>query len=403
MSGLAGRLAHVAPTPALRVVAAAEALIREGADVVDLSVGEPDFATPDHVSAAAHEAIDAGFTKYTNNAGALELREAIAARYREDYGIPVGIPEIIVTAGGKQALYNSVMALFGPGDEVITHSPGWPSIREQIRLAEATPVIVRTHADEQFALRAAPFIDAFSPRTKGIVINSPCNPTGALMSGAEMAALADAASARGIWILLDLCYERLIFEPAHNLPRVLFERMRDRTVLAGSASKTYAMTGWRCGWAVAPPALVAACNTIQSHSTSNAASVSQRATIAALRGPQDVVARMRDEYRRRRDVALARLSIDPRLRCVRPAGAFYLFLDIGDLLSPSGVRTSAEFAHVLLDEQQVAVMSGEAFDAPGFLRISLASAPARIEEGIRRLHRCIGMMEGDGRLADAGR
>lgn len=404
MSRLSARLSAVGPSPALKVVAAADALRRAGADVVDLSVGEPDFATPPHVAAAAREAIDQGFTKYTANAGIRELRAAIADHYRALYGIAVGEAGTLVTAGGKQALFNAALALFGPGDEVITHSPGWPTIPEQVRLAGATPVVVRTHADEGFALRADAVIAAMTPRTRGLVVNSPCNPTGAVMAEAELAVVAEEAAARGIWILLDLCYEQLVFsDRPHALPRVLFDRMPDHTVLAGSTSKSYAMTGWRCGWAVGPADVIAACNAVQSHSTSNVSSISQRAALAALTGPQACVREMREAYQRRRDLALGWLGADPRLRCTVPDGAFYLFVDVGDLLSPSGVRTSAEFAQALLDEQHVALMAGEAFDAPGFVRVSLASAPDRIEEGMRRLHALVAAMAADGRLAEAGR
>jgi aspartate aminotransferase len=333
-----------------------------------------------------------------------ELRAAIVARYREDFGVEYGEAEAIVTAGGKQALFNAMLALVGPGDEVITHAPGWPTIPEQVRLAAATPVLVRAHADEQFALRPEAFIDAITPRTRAIVINSPCNPTGAIVAEEALAEVAGAAAARGVWILVDLCYERLVFDGrAHNLARVLAERARERAVLAGSASKAYAMTGWRCGWALGPAPVIAACNAIQSHSTSNVSSISQRAALAALAGPQECVAQMRDEYQQRRDLARGWLSRDPRLRCHTPAGAFYLFVDIGDLLSPSGLRTSAEFAQRLLDERHVAVMAGEAFDAPGFLRVSLATARGVLREGIERLHAFVESLERDSRLEGAGR
>ncbi|MCU0256361.1 MAG: aminotransferase class I/II-fold pyridoxal phosphate-dependent enzyme, partial [Vicinamibacterales bacterium] len=342
--------------------------------------------------------------KYTANAGIRELRAAVAAPYGALDGMAVDDTQTIVTAGGKQALYNATMALFGPGDEVITHSPGWPTIAEQVRLAGAVPVVVRTHADEGFALLADRVMDAVTPRTRGIVVNSPCNPTGAVMAEDQMARLAEEAAGRGLWLVLDLCYEQLVLDGApHALPRVLWERLPERTLLAGSTSKSYAMTGWRCGWAVGPADVIAACNAVQSHSTSNVSSVTQRAALAALTGPQACVAEMREQYRRRRDLALGWLAADPRLRCVKPAGAFYLFVDVGDLLSPSGVRTSGELAQVLLDEQHLALMAGEAFDAPGFLRISLASAPDRLDEGIRRLHALVAAMAADGRLRDAGR
>jgi aspartate aminotransferase len=384
---LADRMGRVATSPTMKVAAEAEKLRRQGVDVVDFGAGEPDFPTPEHVKAAAHAAIDANFTKYTVNAGTADLRGAIAARYRHDYGIDVTEGETIVSAGGKQALFNAMLAIFNPGDEVITHSPGWPTIVEQIKLAEAVPVLVHASPEDGFAITAAPFIEAITPRTRGIVINSPCNPTGALMSEEELAILADEAARRGIWILVDLCYEKLIYDPvAHNLPKVLHDRMRDRTVLAGSASKAYAMTGWRCGWTIAPKAIADACNAIQSHSTSNVCSITQRAALAALTGPQECVTAMLDEYRRRRDMTLALLTEHGRLRCASPKGAFYLFVDVGDLLAPDRIRTSGQLAQALLDEARVALTAGEAFDAPGFVRISYATSEERLREGVRRIH-----------------
>ncbi|MBL8141145.1 MAG: pyridoxal phosphate-dependent aminotransferase [Acidobacteria bacterium] len=399
---LARRTTRVSTSPTMKVGVEADRLRRQGKDVVELGAGEPDFATPDHVKAAAIAAIDANFTKYTANAGITDLRAAIVAFYRRLYGIELTEAEVIVSAGGKQALYNPALAIIDAGDEVITHAPGWPTLREQIKLADATPVIVRAHADAGFALTAQPFIDAMSPRTRAVIVNSPCNPTGALMSEAEMALLADACAARGIWVLLDLCYEQLIYEPTpHNLPRVLFERMRDRTVIAGSASKTYAMTGWRCGWTVAAPSVIAACNAIQSHATSNVCSITQRATVAALGGPQACVGEMLGEYRARRDMIWALLTADPRIRCVKPSGAFYLFIDIGDLLSPDGIRTSTEFAERLLEEQYVALTGGEAFDAPGFLRISYATSVEQLQEGARRFHAFVASLDAAGSASAA--
>ena len=245
---------------------------------MDFGAGEPDFPTPAHISAAAHAAIDANFTKYTTNSGTEELKRAIAARYREDYGVEYATSDIIVSAGGKQALYNAALVLFSEGDEVITHSPGWPTLVEQIKLADATPVLVHTHADEGFRISAAPFIAAFTPRTRGVVINSPGNPTGALMPESEMQILAEEAARRDIWILVDLCYEKLIYDPTpHNLPGVLARSNPTRSILCGSASKAYAMTGWRCGWAIGPGKVIAACNALQSHATSNVCSITQKA------------------------------------------------------------------------------------------------------------------------------
>lgn len=397
---LAERTKKIGVSPTMKVAAEAARLKAQGVDVIDFGAGEPDFSTPTHISAAAHAAIDANFTKYTTNSGTDELKKAVCARYRTDYGIEYTPAETIISAGGKQALYNAAMCLFGPGDEVITHMPGWPTLVEQIKLADATPVIVRTHPEDGFLLHADTILAAITPRTRGIVINSPGNPTGALMEEQEMARLADAVAGKNIWIVLDLCYEKLIYDPAaHNLPRMLVERMRDRTVICGSASKAYAMTGWRCGWAVGPTALINACNALQSHSTSNVNSITQKAVVAALNGSQDCVTVMLDEYRRRRDQLCEWLAAEPRLRLVKPAGAFYLFPDASELLSPDGIRTSADLAQKLLDEARVAITPGEAFDAPGFFRLSYATSMEELRRGSERLLTFFKAMKSGSRVA----
>lgn len=400
--GFASRMSRVTVSPTLKVAADAERLRRQGVDVVDLGAGEPDFATPEHIKNAAHAALDANFTKYTPTPGVMELREAVCIRYRADYGVEIRPEEVIITAGAKQALYNSAMALFQAGDEVITHGPFWPSIGDQIKLADATPVIVQTHMEDGFTIKAQPLIDAMTPRTKGIIINSPCNPTGALMTEAEMGKIADAASARGIWVVVDFTYEKLIYEPvAHNLIKVLFDKMRDRTVICSAASKAYAMTGWRCGWAIGPKDVIAQCNVIQGHSTSNVNSLTQKAGIAALTGPQDGVTIMLNEYRKRRDAVHGWLTADPRIVCVKPGGAFYLFPYIADLLSPNGLKSSAEFAEALLKESAVAVTPGEGFDAPGYFRLSYATSIERLKEGCDRIQAFVQKLESSGKLTAA--
>ena len=383
---LAARAGRIGVSPTMKVAAEAITLKAQGVDVIDFGAGEPDFPTPHHIGDAAKAAIDANFTKYTTNSGSEELKRAVAARYREDYGVEYATDETIITAGGKQALYNAAMVLFGPGDEVITHMPGWPTLVEQIKLAEATPVVVRTRAEDGFAVRADTFLSAITPRTRGIIINSPGNPTGALIAESDMRAIADEAARRGIWVLLDLCYEKLIYDPVpHNLVGILSERVRDRAVLCGSASKAYAMTGWRCGWMLAPAAVVSAANALQSHSTSNVCSITQRAVQAGLSGPQGCVTDMLAEYRERRDRLCGWLAEEPRLRVVKPAGAFYLFPDVSDFLSADGIRTSAALAQALLDEARVAVTPGEAFDAPGFIRISYATSMTELKRGTAKI------------------
>ena len=399
---LAARAGRIAVSPTMKVAAEAIKLKAQGVDVIDFGAGEPDFPTPDHIADAAKAAIDAHFTKYTTNSGTEELKRAVAARYREDYGVEFATSEIIITAGGKQALYNAAMVLFGPGDEVITHMPGWPTLVEQIKLAEATPVIVRTHPEDGFSLRAETILSAVTARTRGIIINSPGNPTGALISEQDLAAIADEAARRGIWVLIDLCYEKLIYDPVpHNLVAVLTERLRERAVICGSASKAYAMTGWRCGWMIAPAAVVAAANALQSHSTSNVCSITQRAVQAGLTGPQHCVTDMLTEYRDRRDQLCEWLAAEPRLRVVKPAGAFYLFPDVSEFLSPDGIRTTAELAQALLDESRVAITPGEAFDSPGFIRLSYATSLAELKRGTARIIEFVRALEGRGAAARA--
>jgi aspartate aminotransferase len=386
MGRLADRTRLIESSPTMAITATVDRLRRAGVEVIDFGAGEPDFPTPEPVKAAGHRALDENFTRYTPASGIVELKRAVADRYRADYGVDYAESETLVTAGGKQALFNAALSVFGPGDEVITHAPYWPTLTEQIKLAGAQPVLVRTHADDGFAIRAESILSAITPRTRGIILNSPCNPTGALVSEDAAAAIGAAAARRDIWILVDLCYERLIYDAVpHNLPAVFARECRDLTVLCGSASKAYAMTGWRCGWALGPAAVIAASAAIQSHSTSNVSSITQKAAVTALSGSQDTVRAMLDEYRTRRDSLFDWLSADPRLRCQKPAGAFYMFIDVGELLSVHGFRTSAAFAQALLDESRVAVTPGEAFDAPGFIRISFATSIEHLREGSKRL------------------
>jgi aspartate aminotransferase len=312
----------------------------------------------------------------------------VAARYNDDYGMSFAGDEVIVAAGGKQALYHAAMALFGPGDEVLTHAPGWPTIYEQIKLAGATPAIVRTRPENGFALTADVVLAGLTPNTRGVILNSPGNPTGALLAESEARTLAAELSRRGVWLVIDLCYEQLIYDNVpHNLPKIFADAMRDRLVIAGSASKSYAMTGWRCGWLVAPKAVISAANALQSHESSNVNSITQKAAIAALTGSQQCVKDMLLEYQKRRDQLMKWLAEEPRIRFVTPRGAFYLFPDISDFLSPDGLRTSIDFADTFLQEEHVVVTAGEAFDAPGYLRVSYATSMERLREGVTRLIR----------------
>jgi aspartate aminotransferase len=385
---LAERLQHVALSPTMKGTIEAERLRRLGVDLVDLGAGEPDFPTPPHVIAAAHAALDEGFTKYTANAGLADLRRAVAARYAEDHGVQYAPEEVIITAGGKQALFHAALALFGPGDEVVTHTPGWPTIVEQVKLAGASPVQVPLDQAAGFALTAGRLLAGTTSRTRGLILNSPANPTGACLADQDARALAAEASRRGWWVVLDLCYDRLVYDDAsHDLVRIFGEQMRDRLVICGSTSKTYAMTGWRCGWMVAPQPVVEAAGALQSHQTSNVNAIAQKAALAALTGPQECVAVMREAYRQRRDALIGWLAEEARLAAVTPSGAFYLFPTVATFLSPGGCATSQAFTERLLHDAHVVVTPGEAFGAPGFVRLSYAASLERLHEGATRLIR----------------
>jgi aspartate aminotransferase len=385
---LAERLQHVALSPTMKGTIEAERLRRLGVDLVDLGAGEPDFPTPPHVIAAAHAALDEGFTKYTANAGLADLRRAVAARYAEDHGVQYAPEEVIITAGGKQALFHAALALFEPGDEVVTHTPGWPTIVEQVKLAGASPVQVPLDQAAGFALTAGRLLAGTTSRTRGLILNSPANPTGACLADQDARALAAEASRRGWWVVLDLCYDRLVYDDAsHDLVRIFGEQMRDRLVICGSTSKTYAMTGWRCGWMVAPQPVVEAAGALQSHQTSNVNAIAQKAALAALTGPQECVAVMREAYRQRRDALIGWLAEEARLAAVTPSGAFYLFPTVATFLSPGGCATSQAFTDRLLHDAHVVVTPGEAFGAPGFVRLSYAASLERLHEGATRLIR----------------
>lgn len=391
---VSARLAAIAESATLAVDAKAKALQAKGERVIGFGAGEPDFPTPEHVKAAAIAAITQNFTKYTPSAGTAELRAAVCSRYKTDYGVTFAPEQVIITAGGKQALFNVAMALFEEGDEVITHAPYWPTIVDQIKVAGASPVIVRMSAEDGFRIDASQLTLFTTPSTKAIIINSPSNPTGALIDEASMVEVADTAARLGLWVIVDLCYERLIYDrAAHNLVRVLTERLPERAVLCGSTSKAYAMTGWRCGWAIGPASLIAQCNTIQGHATTNVCSITQRAAVAALTGPQNPVTAMLAEYQERRDHVHQWVTDDLKVACVRPAGAFYLLPNVTPLLERTGIRTSAAFAERLLHEAHVAVTPGEGFDAPGFIRISYATSLDRLREGVTRIARFVAAVE----------
>ena len=368
----------------------ARRLRRQGVDIVSFAAGEPDFDTPEVIKRAAAKAIQEGFTKYTSPAGIIELRQAVAARLEAAYGARYAPEEVVITAGGKPALYFALRALCEPGDEVLVPIPAWVSYMEQVKLAGARPVPVPTDAREEFQLlpsRVAPLI---TPRTRALLINSPHNPTGAVYSRESLAGLVELSRQREFLLLSDEIYESMVYDGAkHHCVPGAWPEARDRVVLLNSMSKTYAMTGWRIGYAAAPAAVAAAITDLQGHLSGNPNSIAQRAALAALEervDPGEMVA----EYDRRRKYIVSRLNALPGVHCGTPRGAFYAFPDITELLGLPGVpKTAAAFSEYLLETAHVAVVPGEAFEAPGFLRFSYATALPRIEEGLDRIARAI--------------
>jgi aspartate aminotransferase len=371
----------------MKVAADADRLRRDGADVVDFSAGEPDFPTPENVKRAAMEAIDQNFTKYTAVGGVLELKQAICDRHRAEYGTGYTAKECIVSVGAKHAIFNLVQALINPGDEVIIPVPYWVTYKDVVNFAGGKCVFVDTDEQEGFRVSASMIERRLTPKTKLIMINSPCNPSGAVFARAELERIAQVAKDRGIWVMTDECYHRFLYE-GEPYSMAAFPGMKDTVVVAGSLSKTYAMTGWRVGFMLAPAALVGGMTKLQSHSTSNATSIAQKAAIEAQRGPQDSVVAMLAEYRRRRDYVVARLRRIPGVRANEPQGAFYAYPNISAAFR-GGIANSLQFAEKLLAEEFVAVVPGEAFGTEAHVRLSYATSMKELERGLDRLERFI--------------
>jgi aspartate aminotransferase len=370
----------------MAVMAEAMRLRAAGEDVVDFSAGEPDFPTPDHIKRAGEAAIAANFTRYTPNAGIPELKRAVADRYREDYGLEFDPAGIIISNGGKHALLNLMLALVESGDEVVIPTPYWMTFSEQVRLAGGEPVLVPTSEESGFRLTADVIAPALTERTRILLVNVPSNPTGATISDEELRALGDLVKDRDVFFLWDDTYARLLFSPPpvealRHLQRTLGERF----LVAGTASKAYAMTGWRIGWAMGPKEVIDACGSLQSHMTSNASSIAQKACLEAVRSDQGPLAGMIAEYRWRAARLRDGLLRNARIRCSAPGGGFYLFPNVSGYLRRG--ETTTDLAAALLKEERVAVVPGPAFGREGHLRVSFATSRERIEEGIARLAR----------------
>ena len=378
--------AHLRESATIAASARAKALRAAGRQVIDLGAGEPDFPTPAFVMEAAHRALDGGATRYTQVEGIGPLREAIARRASAVCASGEIAPdEIIVTAGTKQALFNACFSLFGAGDEVLVPTPAWTSYYEMIALARATPVAVRGRRDRDLKVTPDELLAAAGPRTRGLVVNSPCNPTGAVYTRAELAAIMGCAADHGWWVLSDEIYRAISYDgPAESVLAVAGSR--DRLVVVDGVAKAFAMTGWRIGWSIAPRPLTRTMTALQSHTTSNAATLSQHAALAALANPaaaQAATATMVSEFRRRRDAALGLLRA-AKIDVVEPRGAFYLYLRVGDATA-ADPEPGTTFARRLLEECDVAVVPGAAFRSPEWIRVSYAAPADQVMEGVRRI------------------
>ena len=395
MGRISGRIAAITESATLAVDARARSLREAGEDVIVFGAGEPDFPTPEHiVEAAAAACREPRNHRYTPTAGLPELRRAIAEKTKRDSGFDVTPAQVVVTNGGKQALYNAFAALLDPGDEALLPAPYWTTYPESIRLAGGVPVELPTDAGTGFKVTVDQLEAAVTERTKLLVFVSPSNPTGAVYAPGQVEAIGRWAADRHLWVVTDEIYEHLTYDdnPFTSMP-VLVPELADHCVVVNGVAKTYAMTGWRVGWLLAPDDVSAAAARLQSHSTSNVANVAQRAALAALEGGLDDVARMREVFDTRRRSMHRMLDALPDVDCLLPEGAFYTFPSfarvLGRTLAGRPVRSTLDLAEVLLEESKVAVVPGEAFGAPGYARLSFALGTDELEEGIARIARLL--------------
>jgi len=387
------RVTAMQESPTLAVLNRATALISRGVDVVDFGPGEPDFATPMKVGEAGKRAIDGGFTKYTNASGTKALREGLANRYNRRWGTSLGLENVIAGSGGKQELFNLMMALIREGDEVIIPSPYWVSFPDQVAFAGGTPVFAQTSAENHFRPTFADIEAVATERTRGVILNSPCNPTGSVIRESELAQIVEWCASRGAFLVYDETYELFVYQGNEHVSAIKwFERHPETVVVVNSMSKTFAMTGWRLGYAIAHPEIISALGKIQSHSTSNPSTISQLAAVEALNGVDADVKKMYDAYCERRAYLVPALEAIDGICCADPDGAFYVFPDVSEFFGKRGIKDSQSFANFLLDEARVAVVPGAAFGADHFVRISYATSMERIREGVARIEEAVGKL-----------
>ena len=384
---IADRISSISVSSTMKASAEADRLRSEGVDIVDFGAGEPDFPTPDNIKQAAVRALDQNFTKYTAAGGTLELKKAVCERHAQDFGTSYKPNECMITVGGKHVIFNLIQALVNPGDEVIIPVPYWVTYADVVNYAGGKCVFVDTDEAGGFSLTAAMLEPHLTARTRMVIINSPSNPSGAVVSRAEFEKIFQLTSSRGIYLMTDECYCHFLYD-SERFSIASLPGAKETVLVAGSLSKTYAMTGWRIGFGLVPPAIVQAMTKLQSHSTSNPCSISQKAAVEALRGPQESVGAMLAEYRKRRDFVVARLRQIPGVLCNEPQGAFYVYPNIS-VAFKNGITNTSQFSEKLLSEAHVSAVAGEAFGTDKHIRISYATSMTELERGIDRIHKFI--------------
>jgi aspartate aminotransferase len=395
--GIARRAQAIKPSPTLATAAKAKAMKAQGIDVVDFGVGEPDFDTPENVKQAGIKAIQSGFTKYTPAGGTDELKEAVVEKFKKDNNLQYEKSQILISCGAKHSLYNIAEALFDPGDEIIIPSPYWVSYPDQAILNDAVPVIVETTEAEGFKLSARKLEKALSKKTKAVILNSPSNPTGQAYDRKTLEEIASVAVRHRLTVISDEIYEKLIYDGfTHQSIASLGPEIKDLTIVVNGVSKSHAMTGWRIGFAAGPKDIITAMTNIQSQSTSNPTSISQKAALEALRGPQDFIGTMNIEFDKRRKYMVERLNKMPGMSCIMPVGAFYAFPNISKLFGKSAegkmIRNSSELAAFILEEAKVALVSGDAFGADPYIRLSYATSMENIQKGLDRIEKVVSLL-----------
>jgi len=383
---LTERINRIEPSATMAVVAEADKLRQQGIDVVDFGAGEPHFATPQHIKDAAINAIQSNFSKYTAVGGTTELRDAIVHRHAVDFDSDYRREETIASVGGKHALFNAIQVLVDHGDEVILPVPYWVSFKDIVRYAGGNCVLLETDEEQGFRVTAEMIERLITPRTRLIILNSPSNPSGAVMSPDDLKEVVRLAAERGIWVISDECYVYLSYTGKRFSIGSLRE-YRERMVIVGSLSKTYAMTGWRLGYALAPAPIVNAMQKLQSQSTSNPTSIVQKAAVAALNGPQQCVEEMRQEYIRLRDHVVKGLRSIPGIKCTLPEGAFYAYPNISSFIGRNGIGSASDLAGRLLRESHVATVPGEGFGTRDHIRVSYATTVAELDRGLERMRK----------------